>query len=88
MKRVLVVGFATRHVVQSARRAGYEVYAVDHFCDQDLCRDAARHLKFEELDEIPDLVSQICNGHTADWLVTTSGAEDLSVSIPHAGPSA
>ncbi|MBP2145592.1 putative ATP-grasp superfamily ATP-dependent carboligase [Methanofollis sp. W23] len=88
MKRILVVGFATRHVVQSARRAGYEVYAVDHFCDQDLCQDAARHLKFEELDEIPDLVSQICNGHTADWLVTTSGAEDLSVQIPHAGPSA
>ncbi|QSZ66050.1 ATP-grasp domain-containing protein [Methanofollis aquaemaris] len=88
MKRVLVVGFATRHVVGSARRAGYEVYAVDHFCDQDLCQDAERHLKFEELDEIPDLVSEICNGHTVDWLVTTSGAEELSVPIPHAGPSA
>jgi hypothetical protein len=35
-KKVLVAGFATRHVVQSAFGAGYEVYAVDHFCDQDL----------------------------------------------------
>ena len=34
--RVLVAGFATRHVAQSANRAGYEVCAVDHFCDQDL----------------------------------------------------
>ena len=34
--RILVAGFATRHVAQSAALAGYEVCAVDHFCDQDL----------------------------------------------------
>ncbi|MCA1917385.1 MAG: ATP-dependent carboligase, partial [Methanospirillum hungatei] len=36
MKRILVAGFSTRHVVLSAIRAGYEVCAVDHFCDADL----------------------------------------------------
>ncbi|MFA5255043.1 MAG: ATP-dependent carboligase, partial [Methanoregula sp.] len=50
--RVLVAGFATRHVAQSAARAGYEVCAVDHFCDQDLFWCTEDRLKFGELDEL------------------------------------
>jgi len=83
--RVLVAGFATRHVVSSAKRAGYEVYAVDHFCDQDLCRDARVHRRFDELDEIPDLVEEISAGRSIDWFVATSGAEGMTVPFRRAG---
>lgn len=85
MKRVLVAGFATRHVVQSARRAGFEVYAVDHFCDQDLCWSACKHLGFDELEDLPDAIARIADGHSFDYFVATSGAEELPVHLPHAG---
>jgi predicted ATP-grasp superfamily ATP-dependent carboligase len=76
--RVLVVGFATRHVVQSAARAGYEVCAVDHFCDQDLFWNTADREQFEDLADIPGAIERICRRHIFDLLVVTSGAEDLS----------
>lgn len=84
---MLVAGFATRHVVGSAKKAGYEVYAVDHFCDRDLCRDASEHRRFDELDELPDLIAEICAGRSFDWFVATSGAEGVTVPIRRAGTS-
>jgi hypothetical protein len=36
MKKVLVIGFSSRNIAASACRAGYEVYAIDAFCDRDL----------------------------------------------------
>ena len=50
--RLLVAGFATRHIAGSARRAGYGVVAVDHFCDLDLARAADTCLRFETLEEL------------------------------------
>ena len=79
--RVLVVGFATRHVAQSAFRAGYEVCAVDHFCDQDLCWYTADREKFEDLADLPDALQRISRRHTFDLLVVTSGAEDISTPL-------
>jgi hypothetical protein len=79
--RVLVAGFSTRHVVQSAARAGYEVCAVDHFCDQDLCWNTKDREKFTDLADLPDAVDRICRHHTFDFIVVTSGAEDLSAPI-------
>jgi len=76
-KKVLVAGFATRHVVQSAQGAGYEVYAVDHFCDQDLALYAREILPFEELDDLFPAVEEMCRRHTPDIIVATSGAEAL-----------
>ncbi|TAJ44723.1 ATP-grasp domain-containing protein [Methanofollis fontis] len=83
--RVLVAGFATRHVVCSAVRAGYEVYAIDHFCDQDLCAAATAHSSFEELADLPELIAGICADHSIDWFVGTSGAEMLTVPVRRAG---
>jgi len=83
--RVLVAGFTTRHVAQSAARAGYEVCAVDHFCDQDLfwyTKDCAR---FEDLDALPDAIDRMCRSHTFDFIVLTSGAEDLTTRLPLCG---
>ena len=77
--RVLVAGFTTRHVVRSAYAAGYEVYAVDHFCDQDLTWYTKEHQTFEELAELPDRVADFCSRYTFDCIVTTSGAEAMDL---------
>ena len=83
--RVLVAGFATRHVAQSAHRAGYEVCAVDHFCDQDLARCTADREKFDDLADLPDAIDRIARRHSFDLFVPTSGAEDLPVPVPLCG---
>lgn len=75
--RVLVAGFATRHVVQSAYAAGCEVYAVDHFNDRDLSFYAREALPFDELDDLFPAVEEMCRRHLPDIVVATSGAELL-----------
>ncbi|MBT8507768.1 ATP-dependent carboligase [Methanomicrobiaceae archaeon CYW5] len=75
---VLIAGFATRHVVQSAWRAGYEVCAIDHFCDQDLTWYAKEWSIFEELDQIPSLIEDYINRYPIDAIITTSGAETIA----------
>jgi len=83
--RVLVAGFATRHVAQSAHRAGYDVCAVDHFCDQDLVWCTKDREKFEDLVDLPDAIDRIAGRHTFDLFVPTSGAEELPVPVPLCG---
>lgn len=83
--RVLVAGFATRHVAQSAHRAGYEVCAVDHFCDQDLSWCTVDREKFDELSDLPDAIGRIAGRHAFDLFVATSGAEDIPVTLPLCG---
>ncbi|OPY35912.1 MAG: carbamoyl phosphate synthase-like protein [Methanoregula sp. PtaU1.Bin051] len=83
--RVLIAGFATRHVAQSAYRAGYEVCAVDHFCDQDLNWYTKDRIKFEELDDLAPAVEEMSSRHRFDMLVVTSGAEDLQSAISLCG---
>ncbi len=78
---VLVAGYTTRHVAASAARAGYEVYAVDHFCDQDLVSCTADHLAFDELAELPSAVAEMLSRHSPDCVVTTSGAEMLELPV-------
>ncbi|NLC90205.1 MAG: ATP-grasp domain-containing protein [Methanocorpusculum parvum] len=79
MKSVLVAGYTTRHVAASASRAGYDVYAVDHFCDQDLISCTKDHLAFDELDELPFAVDGMLERYDIDHVVTTSGAELLEI---------
>jgi predicted ATP-grasp superfamily ATP-dependent carboligase len=86
--RVLVAGFATRHVAQSAHRAGYEVCAVDHFCDQDLAWCTSDREKFEDLADLPGAIDRICERHHFDLFVPTSGAETLPVPVPLCGTPA
>lgn len=77
IRNILVVGFSTRHVVSSAFRAGYRVCAIDHFCDRDLRDSTFACTSFEELTEIPGIISQICSEHPVDAIIATSGAEEL-----------
>lgn len=76
---VLVAGYTTRHVAKSAARAGYDVYAVDHFCDQDLLWCTKDVMAFNELDELPFALEEMLARHQIDCVVTTSGAELLEV---------
>jgi uncharacterized protein len=87
-RSVLIAGFSTRHVARSARCAGYTVYAVDHFCDQDLFWYASDAIRFEELDDLPDAVQEMCGRHRIDMLVVTSGAEAVDSPIPVCGTKA
>lgn len=84
-QHVLVVGFSTRHVVQSAYKAGYITYAVDHFCDQDLFWYTRDRMRFNELDEIPEYIRILCEKYPIDFIVVTSGAEQLRSRIPLLG---
>jgi hypothetical protein len=86
--RVLVAGFATRHVAQSAHQAGYEVCAVDHFCDQDLSWYTKDREKFSELEDLPGAIDRICRRHRFDFFVPTSGAEILPPPVPLLGTPA
>lgn len=83
--RVLVAGFATRHVAQSAFNAGYEVCAVDHFCDQDLFWYTKDRIRFEDLEDLPDALADMSSRYTFDMLIVTSGAEELHSPIPLCG---
>jgi uncharacterized protein len=83
--RVLVAGFSTRHVARSAACAGYEVCAVDHFCDQDLSWYTSDREKFEDLSDLPDAIERLCLRHRFDLFIPTSGAEDLPVPLPLCG---
>lgn len=83
--RVLVAGFSTRHVAQSAARAGYEVCAVDHFCDQDLFWYTRDRMKFEDLSDLPETIDRMCRNYSFDLVIATSGAEDLTFPIPLCG---
>jgi predicted ATP-grasp superfamily ATP-dependent carboligase len=79
---VLIAGFATRHVAQSAFRAGYRVCAVDHFCDLDLAWYTDDRIRFGELEEIAPAVEEMCCRHPFDLLVLTSGAEEIAAAVP------
>ncbi|MDD1675413.1 MAG: ATP-grasp domain-containing protein [Methanomicrobiales archaeon] len=84
-KHILVAGFSTRHVVQSAYKAGYATYAVDHFCDQDLFWYTRDRIRFEEIEEIPGCIRMMCEKHPIDYLVVTSGAEHVKGPVPLLG---
>ncbi|MDD1724557.1 MAG: ATP-grasp domain-containing protein, partial [Methanospirillum sp.] len=61
----------------SAWRAGYEVYAADHFRDRDLQQYTTACWKFDELAELPFLIAEICDTYGIDAIIPTSGAENL-----------
>jgi hypothetical protein len=83
--RVLVAGFTTRHVAQSAALAGYEVCAVDHFCDQDLSWYTRDRIHFEDLADLPDAIARMGERYSFDFAIATSGAESLSFPVPLCG---
>lgn len=83
--RILVAGFATRHVARSAASAGYLVTTVDHFCDQDLSWCTDEQIRFDDLEDLADAVEGICQRRQFDFMVVTSGGETLDCPVPLKG---
>jgi len=80
MRRILVAGFDTRHVVCSGARAGYEMYAVDAFCDVDLRRCSRGFFRFIEKPDEKEL-SRIIRSFPVEFdaVVLNSGFERYRV---------
>ena len=57
MQNILVIGFSTRNIVCSARRAGYNVYSIDAFRDHDLqkCAYGSVLLEFRTAKKLQQL---------------------------------
>ena len=55
LQSVLVIGYNTRHIICSAKRAGYYVESVSHYEDADLmkCGDVTRFIR----DEFPGVIT-------------------------------
>jgi hypothetical protein len=87
MKNILVIGFSTRNIVCSGFRAGYNMYAIDAFCDHDLQQCARDFTKLDigesfdaskiSLDEI----SQLIKGFSVDFdaIIPGSGFETIGL---------
>lgn len=92
MENILVIGFNTRNIVCSARRAGYRVFSLDAFQDFDLqrCAYASTLLEYRTAKELHQLdSSRIKNqinefgldGLELDAVILGSGLETLDRSI-------
>ncbi|MDI3539476.1 MAG: uncharacterized protein PWR29_894 [Methanolobus sp.] len=87
MKNVLVIGFSTRNAICSGRRAGYNMYAIDAFCDQDMLRcaaDARRLLPEDRFDSklvYPSVLMEAIESFGVDFdaIIPASGFETLEL---------
>lgn len=84
-KKILVIGFNARHVVCSAKRAGYNVTTVSHFSDCDLvkCGDRTLAIQGEFTGFIKDLdyngVKDTIKDIEYDSAILASGFEALEI---------
>ncbi|MBN1133585.1 MAG: ATP-grasp domain-containing protein [Methanosarcinaceae archaeon] len=88
MKNILAIGYSSRNIVCSARRAGYNVYAIDAFCDMDLveCATGSRmidlgdkgDIKQIDREKIIELIESFDVGF--DSIVLGSGFEMMDLS--------
>ncbi len=84
-QRILVVGYNTRHIICSAKRAGYYVESVSHYNDDDLlkCGDVTRLIRDEFPGVITDKdytdVKRLVKGLDYDHAILASGFETLDI---------
>jgi len=85
LHRILVIGINTRHIVCSAKRAGYYVEAVTHYEDDDLvkCCDLVRSVK-DEFSSVTtgtdhEDVKRFASGLDYDHAILVSGFETLDI---------
>ncbi len=77
-EKVLIVGNNVRNVAESAKKAGYEVYAITKFIDSDLLIYCERVYKIEEDEKLNRKVEEISEVLNAK-VVLSSGYECLDV---------
>lgn len=84
-QRILVIGINTRHIVCSAKRAGYYVEGLTHYEDADLvkCCDGVRSVKDEfssvTTDKGHEDVKRFAKGSDYDYAILVSGFETLDI---------
>jgi hypothetical protein len=76
VQKILVIGYSTRYIVCSGRRAGYEIYSIDHFCDMDLQKSAKTVLR---LPMSIDRINACIKGWGIDATILASGFERIKV---------
>jgi len=89
---VLVIGFSTRNIVCSGSRAGYNMYAIDAFCDQDTiaCCIATKELPHEmdiRSKDAAEIILDMVRSFEVDFdaIVPGSGFETMDfASLPWA----
>lgn len=76
--KVLIIGNSTRSIVCSAKKAGYTVYALDHFGDLDMRRWADKYELFDvlPLDKLHELIESFGK---VDAVVLGPGFERLTL---------
>lgn len=84
-QRILVIGYNTRHIICSAKRAGYHVESISHYEDRDLikCGDVTRFIS----DEFPGIiydsdyagVKALVMGLDYDHAILAAGFETLEI---------
>ncbi|MDD3041839.1 MAG: ATP-grasp domain-containing protein [Methanosarcinaceae archaeon] len=86
MKNVMVVGFDTRNIVCSAKKAGYTVHSIDAFRDFDLqkCAESSERFECENPQEFKEMAPafirkrlETLEGPKIEALVPGSGLEGL-----------
>jgi uncharacterized protein len=83
--RVLVVGYNTRHIVCSAKRAGFYVESVSYYEDSDLikCGDVTRFIRNESPGVIADAdyisLKTLVRGRAYDHAILATGFETLDI---------
>lgn len=79
--RVLIVGTNVRNVAESARKAGYEVYALTKYVDADLGIYAEKVERIgEDREQVRKSVKELAEELNATVILTT-GFEDLKVDV-------
>lgn len=87
MKNILVIGFSTRNIVCSGSRAGYNMYAVDAFCDHDMQQCARAFAKldigegFDATKISLEIISEIIEDFGVDFdaIIPGSGFETIGL---------
>ncbi len=75
---ILVVGTNVRNVAQSARKAGYNVYALTSYDDEDLKLYAGVEKLPEDRKRVKERIEQIAESRNAKVVLST-GYEDLNI---------
>jgi len=72
--KILVIGSSVRHIVCSARRAGYDVISIDFFDDLDLLECDKDHIKIED-----DRLDRAIAGLAFDYAILSSHIECFDI---------
>ncbi|PHP45262.1 hypothetical protein B6V01_004825 [Methanosarcinales archaeon ex4572_44] len=84
MRDVLVIGYNTRHICRSAKRAGFNVFSIEHFGDRDIFDTADGVAIFEEDEPTFEKIKGLMDGFEYDTIIRGPGFElwELNTDFP------